>query len=177
MSTLAANQNFLPQRFFDNWDLGFNLAWELDFWGRFRREIESAADVLDASVFNYDDVIVTLLGDVGSTYVEMRTLQQQLQYVHDNIAIQTESLDIAQARFRGGLTSELDVRTGHQHFGANRGTNSAAQQATAGGERSAVRAAGHSDAGFDKMPGRQANSRRIARRRGGHSLRFADPPA
>ncbi len=110
ISTLAANQNFLPQRFFDSWDLGFNLAWELDFWGRFRREIESAADVLDASVFNYDDVIVTLLGDVGSTYVEMRTLQQQLQYVHDNIAIQTESLDIAQARYRGGLTSELDVQ-------------------------------------------------------------------
>ena len=109
VSTLAANQNILPQRFFDNWDLGFNLAWEIDFWGRFRREIESAADILEASVFNYDDVIVTLLGDVGSTYVELRTLQQQLQYVHDNIAIQTESLDIAQARFRGGLTSELDV--------------------------------------------------------------------
>jgi NodT family efflux transporter outer membrane factor (OMF) lipoprotein len=114
-SALAANQGLLAtnlfgsRRFFDDWNLGFNLSWELDFWGRFRRAIESAADDLDASVFNYDDVLVTLLGDVASTYVQIRTIQQQLEYVRDNIKIQNESLDIAQARFRGGLSSELDV--------------------------------------------------------------------
>jgi NodT family efflux transporter outer membrane factor (OMF) lipoprotein len=108
-SLLAANREFLPQRFFNNVDLGFNMAWELDFWGRFRRAIESAADDLDASVFDYNDVLVTLLGDVGNTYVEIRTLQQQLEYTRANIKIQQESLDIAEARFRGGLTSELDV--------------------------------------------------------------------
>ncbi len=114
-SALAANQGLLAtnlfgsRRFFDNWGLGFNLSWEVDFWGRFRRAIESAADELNASVFNYDDVLVTLLGDVASTYVEIRTLQQQLLYVRENIKIQNESLEIAQARFRGGLSSELDV--------------------------------------------------------------------
>src|SRR6185369_12780525 len=61
------------QNFFDQWNFGFNLAWELDFWGRFRRAIESADDTLDASVFNYDDVLVTLLGDVASDYVTVRT--------------------------------------------------------------------------------------------------------
>ena len=60
-------------------------------------------------MFNYDDVLVTLLGDVGTTYIEIRTIQQQLQYVRENITIQKESLEIAQARFHGGLTSELDV--------------------------------------------------------------------
>jgi NodT family efflux transporter outer membrane factor (OMF) lipoprotein len=109
ISTLAANQQLLPNRFFSNWDLGFNLSWELDFWGRFRRAIDSAADALDASVFDYDDVLVTLLGDVASTYVEIRTLQQEIAYVRENIKIQTESLDIAKARFAGGLTSELDA--------------------------------------------------------------------
>jgi NodT family efflux transporter outer membrane factor (OMF) lipoprotein len=114
VSVLAANQGFLgggfpgTSRFFNNWDLGFNLAWELDFWGRFRRAIEAAQDELEASVFDYDDVLVTLLGDIGSTYVEIRTLQQQIAYVRENIKIQNESLEIAQARFAGGLTSDLD---------------------------------------------------------------------
>src|SRR3954470_24988303 len=75
ISTLAANQQFLPERFFDNNSMGFNLSWELDFWGRFRRAIIAAADDLDASVYDYDDVLVTLLGDVASAYVEIRTLE------------------------------------------------------------------------------------------------------
>ncbi len=54
-------------------------------------------------------MLVTLLGDVASTYVEIRTVQQQLVYVRENIKIQNESLEIAQAHFRGGLSSELDV--------------------------------------------------------------------
>ncbi len=110
ISTLAANQQFLPERFFDNFDLGFNLAWELDFWGRFRRAIESAQAELNASVFDYDDVLVTLLGDVGATYIQIRTLQQQIEYVKENIIIQNESLEIAQARFQGGLASDLDTQ-------------------------------------------------------------------
>jgi len=47
--------------------LGANLAWELDFWGRFRRAIASADARLDASIYNYDDVLVLLLGDVASS--------------------------------------------------------------------------------------------------------------
>jgi len=109
ISTLAANQQLLPNRFFSNWDLGFNLSWELDFWGRFRRAIDAAADSLDASVFDYDDVLVTLLGDVASTYVEIRTIQQEIEYVHENIHIQNESLEIARARFEGQIASELDL--------------------------------------------------------------------
>ncbi len=105
----AANRQFLDNRYFDQWDLGFNLAWELDFWGRFRRAIEASAAELDASVFDYDDVLVTLLGDVALTYIEIRTIQQQIAYVRENVAIQTTSLEIATARFRGGLTSDLDV--------------------------------------------------------------------
>ena len=116
VSILEANQGFLgggfpgTSRFFNNWDLGFNLAWELDFWGRFRRAIESAQDELNASVFDYDDVLVTLLGDVGSTYIQIRTLQQQIEYVKENMIIQNEALEIAQARFQGGLASDLDTQ-------------------------------------------------------------------
>jgi len=96
-------------RFFSLWDGGFNLAWEIDFWGRFRRAVESADARLDASVENYDDVLVTLLGDTASTYVQIRTLQQRIVLAQANVALQRETLKIAEAKFKGGQTSELDV--------------------------------------------------------------------
>ena len=54
-----------------NWDAGFNASWELDFWGRFRRAIEAADAELDASIENYDDVLVVLLADVATNYVHL----------------------------------------------------------------------------------------------------------
>lgn len=98
-----------PTRFFSIYSLGFNMAWELDFWGRFRRAIEVADDNLDASVENYDDVLVTLIADIASNYVQYRTSEQELVYIRTNIGIQEETFDIAQARFKGGQATELDV--------------------------------------------------------------------
>ena len=48
-------------------------AWEIDVWGKLRRGIESANDAFLASVADYDDVLVTLTGDVASYYVSLRT--------------------------------------------------------------------------------------------------------
>src|SRR5262249_23835320 len=80
VSINVANRVATPQRWFSQWDYGFALGWELDFWGRLRRAIEAAEDSLDASVEGYDDVLVTLIGDVASAYVQIRTLQQQIAY-------------------------------------------------------------------------------------------------
>jgi NodT family efflux transporter outer membrane factor (OMF) lipoprotein len=93
---------------FSQWDLGFSLAWELDIWGQFRRAIEAADDNLDASVEGYDFVLVTLLADVATYYVQLRTLEQQLAYLRANVVLQRESLSIAQAQFKGGQVTELD---------------------------------------------------------------------
>jgi NodT family efflux transporter outer membrane factor (OMF) lipoprotein len=97
------------QRNFGQWDLGFNIGWELDFWGRFRRAIESDEANLGASVANYDDVLVTLLGDVATNYVQLRTLEQQIAYARYNVELQQQTLTIVDARFHAGTTSELDV--------------------------------------------------------------------
>jgi NodT family efflux transporter outer membrane factor (OMF) lipoprotein len=83
------------KRFFSQWNYGFNLAWELDFWGRFRRAIESNSDALDASVEGYDDVLVTLLSDVATAYVQMRTLEKRIAYAKKNAAIQRVTYQIA----------------------------------------------------------------------------------
>jgi|HubBroStandDraft_6_1064221.scaffolds.fasta_scaffold61919_2 NodT family efflux transporter outer membrane factor (OMF) lipoprotein len=98
------------QRNYPQWNYGFSLAWELDFWGRFRRAIESNEASLDASVADYDDVLVTLLGDVATNYIQYRTLEQQIDYSRFNVELQRQTLTIVEARFHAGTTSELDVR-------------------------------------------------------------------
>jgi NodT family efflux transporter outer membrane factor (OMF) lipoprotein len=108
LSVNTANQQYTTQPSFDLWDGGFNLAWEIDFWGRFRRAAEAADAELDASVGNYDDVLMTLVADVGSTYVEIRTLQQRLAVLQTNIDIQREALRIAEVRFKEGKSTEFD---------------------------------------------------------------------
>jgi NodT family efflux transporter outer membrane factor (OMF) lipoprotein len=99
----------LGPRFFDQWDYGFNLDWELDFWGRFRRAVASQADILNASVEDYDAALVTLLGDVATSYTQMRTFQQRIAYAEQNVKIQRDTLDIVEARFKASTISELDV--------------------------------------------------------------------
>ena len=77
ISRETANGRNITQQFYSEWNLGFNLSWELDFWGQFRRAIESGEANLEASGLAYDAAIVTLLGDVATDYVQMRTLQER----------------------------------------------------------------------------------------------------
>ena len=97
------------QRFSNRWDYGFTLAWELDFWGRFRRGIESNRANLQASVADYDDVLVTLLSDVASAYVQYRTTEERIKYVTQNIDVQTKVLEITKAKLDVGKATKIDL--------------------------------------------------------------------
>ena len=90
-------------------DFSGQLNWELDFWGKFRHGVESADGAYLASIASYDDVLVTLLGDVATTYIGIRTLESQIRIAQENVVKQKDALEIARARFQGGATSELDV--------------------------------------------------------------------
>ena len=106
-SANVANPN--GARFYDDWATGFNLSWELDFWGRFRRAIESADANVAASVAGYDDILVTLLADVATNYIEIRILQQRLEYLHQNMEIQRETLRVNESQARA-MKSDMDVQ-------------------------------------------------------------------
>jgi NodT family efflux transporter outer membrane factor (OMF) lipoprotein len=99
----------IANQFFDQWNFGFGLAWELDFWGRFRRAVDAADSSLNASCANYDDVLVTLLGDVASNYVQVRTLQQRIELTRGNVDLQERVVTIANKRFKAGRKNELDA--------------------------------------------------------------------
>ena len=81
----------------------------MDFWGKFRRGVQSADATYLASIATYDDVLVTLLGDVATTYIGIRTLQQQINIAHENVIKQRKALAIARDRFHGGTATGLDV--------------------------------------------------------------------
>jgi NodT family efflux transporter outer membrane factor (OMF) lipoprotein len=95
--------------FYSEWTFGFNLSWELDFWGRFRREVESANANLDSSVENYDAALVTLLADVATNYVQYRVAQQRIKIARDNVKVQEKLVAIAEQQLKIGTTDRLGV--------------------------------------------------------------------
>lgn len=109
LSTAVANRQFIAQAYYPLFNQGASLAWELDFWGKYRRSIEAASDNLDAKIEKFDGVMVTLLGDVADSYILMRFFERQAELSRTVADFQKTSLVLAQARFRAGTASELDV--------------------------------------------------------------------
>ena len=58
---------------------------------------------------NYDDVLVTLLGDVATNYVTYRTTEQRIRYAKENVALQRKTLQIVEGQLKVGIVGELDV--------------------------------------------------------------------
>ena len=104
-----ANGLPFPRPSYQNAGLSFDAAWELDFWGKFRRNIHAADAALLASIADYDDVLVTLVAEVGLTYVEIRTFERRIELAKVNVALQRQSLELTESRYRNGKVSQLDV--------------------------------------------------------------------
>jgi NodT family efflux transporter outer membrane factor (OMF) lipoprotein len=94
---------------FSDWSVGLDAAWELDFWGRFRRGIESADAQLLASVAAYDDALVSLVAEVALNYITLRTLEERLAVAQANVEIQQRSYDIVSEKYKGGAVTKLDA--------------------------------------------------------------------
>jgi len=107
LSENAANGAGADRRFWD-FNLGFDAAWELDLWGRFRRGSESAQANLGATITNYDDILVSLTAEVAVVYINLRTFQERLAIAETNVNTQNRSYDITDVRFRNGAVTELD---------------------------------------------------------------------
>lgn len=111
LSSRVANQN-LPVFFRHNfpiYGLGFQAGWELDFWGKLRRNVEASEAKLWATAADYDNALVSLTAEVARDYTWMRTYETLIRLAHENAKVQKEGLDVAESRFRNGAVSELDV--------------------------------------------------------------------
>ena len=99
----------LSDRYYSNFDVGLDAAWELDVWGKFRRAVQTGVANLEASIADYDDILVSLTAEVASTYITLRTSEERLAVALENVKIQERSLQIAEVRFKAGAVTELDV--------------------------------------------------------------------
>ncbi len=127
--------------------VGLTASWELDFWGKFRRAIQSADASLQATIADYDNVLVSLTADVANSYILMRTLEKRLAIANENVRIQTESLQIAEARFSGRHHLGAGRGTGQDHSGQHPGDHPHPGEPGAPDEKRPVRAVGPAAAG------------------------------
>jgi NodT family efflux transporter outer membrane factor (OMF) lipoprotein len=102
---------FPPEKLdYNDYDAHFDATWEIDTFGSKRRTLEADTANLAASREDLRDTLLTVLGDVARNYLEVRGNQQRLAIARKNLAAQAESIELTQARFKAGLTGELDVK-------------------------------------------------------------------
>jgi len=111
-----------PIRNFDEWEVGFNASWELDVWGRFRRAVESADASLEASIREYDAILISLIAEVVNAYVDIRTFEERLEYAHQNVKVQESSLELSTTRFEEGKTSKVGVYLAEANLNGTKAT-------------------------------------------------------
>lgn len=88
---------------------GFDAVWELDLWGKYRRQLEAVRDDAEALAELRNSVLIAVIGDVAMNYIDLRGLQYRLQIARNNVKTAQKTAELAQARFDRGLTNELDV--------------------------------------------------------------------
>lgn len=95
---------------FWQYSAGYDIGWEMDFWGRFSRAIESSDASYFAAQANYEDVLVLLRAQVADTYFALRTTEARLRVARDNAEQQKRSFEITEKLFQSGQSAELDVQ-------------------------------------------------------------------
>jgi outer membrane protein, multidrug efflux system len=104
-------ESFGANRNFQNWLLGFALAWELDVFGRIRRETESATATFLATEQAQRGVLITLVGDVAQSYFTLRELDLELEIARRTVQVNDETVRFYETRLSGGASNKLELNT------------------------------------------------------------------
>lgn len=91
------------------YSLGLDASWELDVFGGLRRGLEAADADLAASEADLRDVLVSLVGELALSYVDVRSAQERLRIAEANLVSQNETFDLTTWRAQAGLSTDLDV--------------------------------------------------------------------
>jgi NodT family efflux transporter outer membrane factor (OMF) lipoprotein len=98
------------------WDFSLDAFWEIDLFGRIRRQVEAATAGFEASIEDYRDVLVSLYAEVAAAYIDVRTFQARVNFARRNAATQRETVGLTRDRFNAGLVSGLDVSQAESQF-------------------------------------------------------------
>ena len=104
------------------YDAGFDAIWELDFFGRIRRNIEARNADLRAAEADLHDAQLIVIAEVARTYFELRGQQSQLDVARRNVTNQQSTLDLTNARLNAGRGTELDTSRAQAQLSTTLGT-------------------------------------------------------
>ncbi len=102
--------NTSPSTFTSATVVPFDLSYEVDIWGKIRRAFEAAGDTAQASLADYENVLLTLKAEVATTYFAIRTADSQIDVQTRTIKYYQQNYDLTNSRFQGGISTELDVQ-------------------------------------------------------------------
>ncbi|MGY4661301.1 NodT family efflux transporter outer membrane factor (OMF) lipoprotein [Pseudomonas chlororaphis] len=94
---------------FNLWDAGFSASWELDFWGRVRRETEAADATLEVAENDRRGVLLAVLAETAQDYIQLRGVQSTRAVTEQNLDVARHSLKLSQLRLADGVATDLDV--------------------------------------------------------------------
>ncbi|WP_259768092.1 TolC family protein, partial [Pseudomonas protegens] len=94
---------------FNLWEAGFSAAWELDLWGRVRRETEAADATLEVAENDRRGVLLSVLAEVAQDYIQLRGVQSTRAVTEQNLEVARRSLKLSQLRLADGVATDLDV--------------------------------------------------------------------
>ena len=96
--------------------LGFDAAWEIDFFGGIQRAIEAADASIEIETENSHDILLTLQAEVAREYILLRTNQQLVATHQELLVVQAETVKLTQIRQQGGLANALEVTQAQVQF-------------------------------------------------------------
>ena len=103
-------RSYQDDKAYNSVNLGFDVAWEMDVWGKYARGIESAQAGLYGTIASYDEILITITGEVARNYINYRTSQERILLARQNIAIQQRVVEITEIQYESGNVTELDVQ-------------------------------------------------------------------
>ena len=91
-------------------DVGADASWELDLFGGVRRGVEASDADLAAAIEGGREVLVSLVAEVASSYIELRSYQERIAVVEGAIRSQRDTAELIKTRMDAGLSAELEYR-------------------------------------------------------------------
>lgn len=99
----------IPPARINSFNSGFDLSYEIDFWGKVRRSWESARADAAASEADFYNMLLTLTGDVAVNYFTLRAADAELAALRRTIDIRQNALDITERKFQAGTVGKIDL--------------------------------------------------------------------
>ncbi|WP_353565335.1 efflux transporter outer membrane subunit [Haloferula sargassicola] len=112
----SSNSNFSAGTYND-YRAALNLSWEIDLWGRVRRQIGVAAAQAQAARYDYQGAILSLRGEVARAYVSLRFTEAEIGLLEETATLREKASGLMKSRFEGGASSRIDYErsvTEHQ---------------------------------------------------------------